>query len=185
VGGRTDYAQLSAGPVDDPHSVRGYPLHEITVVRIRPMLHMLFLAVAVVLLITCANLAGLLLVRAIHRQRETAVRLAVGAPARTLLGQTILESLIVSVTGGILGIGLAGLALAIGKNHLPANLPLTSQIALNWTVRFRAAADAAYRRAVRIGAGLRDLAHQRKRFMKEGARSGSQRHPCDACARRW
>jgi putative ABC transport system permease protein len=111
-----------------------YPLHEITVVQTRPLLRMLFLAVAVVLLIACANLAGLLLVRAIRRQRETAVRLALGAPTPALLGQTILESLVISVTGGILGIGLAGLALAIGRDFLPANLPLTSQIALNWIV---------------------------------------------------
>jgi predicted permease len=65
-----------------------YPLHQITVVQTRPMLRMLFFAVTVVLLIACANLAGLLLVRAIRRQRETAVRLAIGAPAFTLLRQT-------------------------------------------------------------------------------------------------
>ena len=151
-----------------------YPLHEITVVRIRPMLHMLFLAVAVVLLITCANLAGLLLVRAIHRQRETAVRLAVGAPARTLLGQTILESLIVSVTGGILGIGLAGLALAIGKNHLPANLPLTSQIALNWTVAgFALLLTLLTGVLCGLAPGFATLRTNVNASLKEGARSGS------------
>jgi predicted permease len=111
-----------------------FPLHAVTVLDARPLLHILFLAVAAVLLIACANLAGLLLVRAIGRQRETAVRRALGAPARALLGQTMLESLVISVTGGILGIGLAGLALAIGKSFLPGNLPLIDKIALNWTV---------------------------------------------------
>ncbi|MFP5235428.1 MAG: ADOP family duplicated permease [Acidobacteriota bacterium] len=111
-----------------------YPLHAIEVERTRPLLNMLFMAVAVVLLIACANLAGLLLVRAIRRQRETAVRLALGAQARTLLGQTMLESLVISGTGGALGIGLAAVALAIGKDYLPADLPLTNQIAMNWTV---------------------------------------------------
>jgi predicted permease len=111
-----------------------YALQQITVVQTRPMLRMLFLAVAVVLLIACANLAGLLLVRAIRRQRETAVRLAVGAPALTLLRQTMLESLVLSIVGGLLGTGLAALALAIGKNHLPETLPLINEIALNWTV---------------------------------------------------
>jgi predicted permease len=111
-----------------------YPLHENTVVQTRPLLRMLFLAVAVVLLIACANFAGLLLVRAIRRQRETAVRLALGAPARTLLQQTIAESLVLSVAGGLIGIGLAAFAIYGGRNLLPANLPLTSQITLNWTV---------------------------------------------------
>jgi predicted permease len=111
-----------------------YPLQQITVLQTRPLLRMLFLAVSVVLLIACANLSGLLLVRAIGRQRETAVRIAVGAPAFTLLRQVILESLVISVTGGLLGVGIAALALAIGKNLLPETLPLISQITLNWTV---------------------------------------------------
>jgi predicted permease len=151
-----------------------YPLHEITVVQTRPLLHMLFLAVAVVLLIACANMAGLLLLRAIRRQRETAVRLAMGAPARTLLYQTILESLVISVTGGVLGIGLAGLALAVGRNSLPANLPLTSQIALNWAV-----ADFALLLALLTGVlcglapGFSALRTNVSVSLKEGARSGS------------
>jgi len=111
-----------------------YPLRQITVQQARPLLRILFLAVAVVLLIACANLAGLLLVRAIQRQRETAVRLAIGAPARTLLQQMMLESLVLSGTGGVAGIGLAALALAFGTRFLPENLPLESGISLNWTV---------------------------------------------------
>ena len=92
-----------------------YPLQQITTLQTRPLLRMLFFAVAVVLLIACANLAGLLLVRAIRRQRETAVRLALGASTLTVLRQTILESLAISVSGGIIGIGLAALALALGR----------------------------------------------------------------------
>ena len=151
-----------------------YPLHQITVMQTRPLLQMLFLAVAVVLLIACANLAGLLLVRAIRRQRETAVRLALGATARTLLGQTILESLLISVTGGILGIGLAGLALAIGKNHLPANLPLTSQIALNWTVAGFALLLALLTGVLcGLAPGFAALRTNMSASLKDGARSGS------------
>jgi predicted permease len=111
-----------------------YPLQQITVLQARPLLRVLFLAVAVVLLIACANLAGLLLVRATRRQRETAVRLAMGASAIALLRQMILESIVLSLTGGILGIGVAALALAFGKNLLPETLPLMSEISLNWSV---------------------------------------------------
>jgi predicted permease len=68
------------------------PLHEDTVGQARPLVHTLFFAVIVVLLIACANLAGLLLVRAIRRRREIAVRLALGARAATLLRQAIVES---------------------------------------------------------------------------------------------
>ena len=111
-----------------------YPLQQITVLRSRPLLRMLFLAVAVVLLIACTNLAGLLLVRAIRRQREVAVRLALGAPILALLRQTMLESLVLSLTGGLLGIGLAALALQAGTHWLPATLPRINAVTLNPTV---------------------------------------------------
>jgi putative ABC transport system permease protein len=111
-----------------------YPLDQITVEHTRPLLRMLLLAVTVVLLIACANLAGLLLVRAIRRQREIAVRLALGASGNALLRQAVLESTSLSVAGGLLGIGLAGLALALGKSFLPTTLPRMNDITLNWTV---------------------------------------------------
>jgi predicted permease len=151
-----------------------YPLQQITVMHTRPMLHMLFLAVAVVLLIACANLAGLLLVRAIDRQRETAVRLAIGAPALTLLRQMMLESLVVSVAGGLAGIGLAGLALAIGKNHLPETLPLMNQIALNWTVAGFALLLAIFTGFFcGLAPGFVALRTNVNSSLKEGGRSGS------------
>ncbi len=110
------------------------PLQEETIEGARPLVRTLFLAVAVVLLIACANLAGLLLVRAIGRQREIAVRMALGARAAILLRQAILESLVLSVSGGVLGIALAATALAAGKNFLPESLPRINEIGLNWAV---------------------------------------------------
>lgn len=112
--------------------VRG--LHEDIIAQARPLLRTLFLAVAVVLLISCANLAGLLLVRAIRRRREIAVRLALGCSGRTLLRQPLLESLALSVTGGLCGLALACLALSLGTRLLPDTLPLISRISLDWTV---------------------------------------------------
>jgi predicted permease len=110
------------------------PLHEETVSQTRPLLRTLFLAVAVVLLIACVNLAGLMLVRAIRRQREIAVRLALGARAFALLRQAILESVVLSVAGGLVGLGLAGAALQVGRSLLPESLPRIDEISLNWEV---------------------------------------------------
>jgi putative ABC transport system permease protein len=109
-------------------------LHEETVGQARQLVRALFLAIVVVLLIACANLAGLLLVRAIRRRREIAVRLALGARAGTLLRQAVLESLVLSVTGGLLGLLLATIALRVGRNWLPETLPRIREIGLDWQV---------------------------------------------------
>ncbi len=110
------------------------PLQEETVEQARPLLRTLFLAVGVVLLIACVNLASLMLVRAIRRQREFALRLALGARAMALMRQAILESLVLSLSGGMLGLALAALALRVGKNLLPESLPRINEIGLNWQV---------------------------------------------------
>ena len=120
-------ADLKISPV-----IRG--LHEDTIAQARPLIRTLFLAVAVVLLIACANLAGLLLVRAIRRRREIAVRLALGSSASTLLRQALLESLVLSVSGGMLGLMLAAIALRLGTSLLPETLPLISSIGIDWMV---------------------------------------------------
>ena len=109
-------------------------LHEETVEQARQLVRTLFLAIVVVLLIACANLAGLLLVRAIRRRREIAVRLALGARSGVLLRQAILESLVLSVSGGVLGLALASLALRVGVSWLPETLPRINEIGLDWKV---------------------------------------------------
>jgi predicted permease len=109
-------------------------LKQETIEQSRQLIRTLFLATAVVLLIACANLAGLLLVRAIRRRREIAVRLALGAGAGALLRQAMLESLALSVTGGVLGLCFAEIALRLGVSRLPETLPRISEIGLNWRV---------------------------------------------------
>jgi predicted permease len=110
------------------------PLHEDTVRQAQPLLRTLLLAVIVVLLIACANLAGVLLVRAIRRRREIAVRLALGARAATLLRQAILESTVLSIAGGVIGLALAAVALRVGVSLLPQTLPRVNEIGLDWPV---------------------------------------------------
>jgi putative ABC transport system permease protein len=106
-------------------------LHEETVEHARQLVRTLFMATMVVLLIACANLAGLLLVRAIRHRRQIAVRMALGAPAGTLLREAVLESVILSLTGGVLGLGLAAITLRAGVNLLPETLPRIQEISLD------------------------------------------------------
>ena len=110
------------------------PLHEDTVEEARPLVRTLFFAVVVILLIACANLASLLLVRSIRRRREIAVRLALGARAATLLRQAIVESTVLSLAGGLVGLGFAATALRLGISLLPETLPRIHEIGLNWPV---------------------------------------------------
>lgn len=150
------------------------PMRDEVVSDARPLIRTLFLAVAVVLLIACANLAGLLLVRAIRRRREVAVRQALGAPAMALVRQTLAESLLLSISGGVLGVVLAGAALRLGKSLLPESLPRISDISLNWMV-ILFALGLAILTGVLCGlapafAALRTNVNE---TLKEGGRSGS------------
>jgi putative ABC transport system permease protein len=109
-------------------------LQENTVAQARPLVRTLFLAVAVVLFIACANLAGLLLVRVIRRRREISVRLALGASGAAILRQALVETLTLSIGGGLLGLVLASVALRAGVSFLPETLPRISSISLDWRV---------------------------------------------------
>ena len=110
------------------------PLEESTVVQARPLVRTLFFAVSVVLFIACANLAGLLLVRVIRRRREISVRLALGASAADVVRQSLVEALLLSIGGGLLGLALAALGLRIGVSFLPETLPRVSSISLDGSV---------------------------------------------------
>jgi putative ABC transport system permease protein len=119
-------------------SLRIHPLAEslteATVSEARPLVRTLFFAVAVVLFIACANLAGLLLVRVIRHRREISVRLALGSTGAAIVRQSIVESLLLSITGGVLGLVLAAGALRVGVSFLPETLPRVSAIGLDWRV---------------------------------------------------
>jgi putative ABC transport system permease protein len=110
------------------------PLDEATIAQARPLIRTLSLAVIVVLFIACANLAGLLLVRVIRRRHEISVRLALGASQAAVLRQFLVEALLLSITGGLLGLALASVALHIGISFLPETLPRVSSIGLDWPV---------------------------------------------------
>jgi putative ABC transport system permease protein len=94
----------------------------------------LLLAVLVVLVIVCVNLAGLLLARGARRERELAVRAALGASGRTLAADVLRESLIVAGAGGALGLLLANWGIALAVAGIREPLPGHVQFTIDWRV---------------------------------------------------
>jgi len=107
------------------------PMHEQIVGDIRPVLLVLLAAVAFVLLIACANVANLLLARAASRQKELALRAALGAGRTRLIRQMLTESVLLAVMGGALGVFLAYWGIQLLLALAPDNIPRLNEITID------------------------------------------------------
>jgi predicted permease len=116
---------------DQKLSLHVVPLQDDDVRNVRRTLLLLFAGVAFVLLISCANVANLLLARSSYRLRETTVRLAIGAPRGRIIRQLLTESVVLGLTGGVAAIGIGWLALKALLAIRPESLLRLGSIQLN------------------------------------------------------
>lgn len=137
--------------------------------------------VAFVLLIACANVANLLLVRAEGRQRELALRVAVGAGRWQVLRGFTAESVVLAAAGGVLGLAVAALAIRVTAAFIPADLPRMDEVGLDlrvlgFTALLVAAAALFFSLFPLVRYGADDLAGQLREGGARGATGGRERH---------
>ena len=115
-----------------PVQVRVERLTDLMTAKVRPALVVLGASVVFVLLTACANVANLFLARGVFRQRELALRTAIGASRRQLVRQLFVESTLVAILGGALGVGVAWLLLALVPSLAPHDFPRLDSIRLDF-----------------------------------------------------
>ena len=121
-------------PQDDSFGITAFPLNQVVLGAMKPLLLILLAAVLLVLLIACANLTTMMLARAAAREREMGIRVALGASRWRLLRQVLVESVLLSLVGGIAGVLLGIWSLDLLKRIGTQTVPRLSEVSLDWHV---------------------------------------------------
>jgi predicted permease len=172
----TVFARHLAEQFPDTNAGRSFvaaPLHA-DVSDVRSTLWLLLGAVTLVLLIACANVASLLLARAVSRERELAMRVALGAGRGRLVRQCLTESAVLGLSGGILGVLLASAGIRPFVAFWPGILPRAEEIHLDWRVLLFAAVISLLSGVLfGLAPALRAPSRDVERILRAGARSVS------------
>lgn len=119
---------------DKERGIAADPLGQHVIGGVRLVLFTLLTTVAMVLLLACANIANLMLTRGATRQKEIALRIALGASRRRIASQLLSESLVLALVGGMFGFILIFVGVPALVRRLPADLPRVAEIAVDWRV---------------------------------------------------
>ena len=170
----------SFDPIEHPIVLTAFQAE--VVHAIRPAMLVLIGAVAFLLLIACVNVANLLLVRSEARRREIAVRTAIGASTGRLLKQFIVEGILLSLAGSVLGVMTAAGALRLLTATGAGNIPRAEEIGIDWRVLL-------FSLAVALGTGvvfgLAPILHARSSTLHDTLKSATGRATSSAAAARF
>jgi putative ABC transport system permease protein len=119
---------------ESPTHLSVWPYQEVLTGPVRPVLYALFAALALVLLIACANVSNMLIARCLGRRQEFAVRAALGAGKLRLIRQMMAEGLVLSLTGCGIGVAMAVLAVRAVRTLPDGVIPRGDAISIHWTI---------------------------------------------------